>query len=132
MRKRKSLLIIASIFLTLAFVAGTYYANPQPFVSRYYSCIDIASVNGSPLIYKDQDVRVTGKVVEDHGPLGLPMYRIADKSGDIWVAISSKTEKLPSIGSIIVLKGKVEEVDLLGKRIGIVMDEEKRLYTRGK
>lgn len=102
--------------------------NPFPLLTTIVSTAEIQKLNNSPLLYQNRDIIIFGKVVAIKGPLNIPVYRVADKTGDIWVIYDDK-QPPPDLGTYIILQGQVEELNILGKTLGVVVGEKKRLYA---
>ena len=91
------------------------------------SSVRIAELKDRPDKYERKTVSVTGRVTDSYGIPLLPfqLYKIDDGSGEITVV--SRANRSPSKGARVQVKGKVNEVAVVGGRsIGLHIDEDSR------
>lgn len=116
----------------LAVIMAAAALNPLPVVGTLYSSEPISAIKLSPAYYKDSPVTVTGKVVAGTNHAGLPIYRIADKTGEIMVFFDSDSASGPVPGSLVTTRGTIEEIRLTGTEQAVYIKEAKRLFTWGR
>jgi len=93
----------------------------------------ISDLQHNPARYQDRSVTVNGVVTSSWGMPLLPFrfYRVGDESGEVTV-LSRSGSRVPVTGSRVSVKGRVEEVAVLGGRpIGLHLEEEK-LSVKGR
>jgi hypothetical protein len=91
--------------------------------------VRIAELKTSPGKYENKRVSVTGVVTNSFGIPLVPfqLYNIDDGTGSITVV--SRETRTPSKGARVQVKGKVNEVAVLGGRsIGLHIDEDGRKF----
>jgi hypothetical protein len=91
------------------------------------SSVRISELRAQPDKYERKTVSVTGTVTDSYGIPLLPIqvYRIEDGTGDITVV--SRATRSPSKGARVQVKGKLNEVAVVGGRsIGLHIDEDSR------
>ena len=71
----------------------------------------INHVLSDPSRYRNQEVRVSGRVTDSYSVVGRGAYRISDKSGELWV-ISDRG--VPRRGAEVTVKGTIRETVNLG------------------
>lgn len=125
--------LLSAVLLVLVMGAAAVAVNPVPVVGRFYSCEEISAIRLSPTFYTDSPVTITGKVVEYKEHYGMFAYKVADKTGDITVLYDGGTVTRPAVGSFVVTRGSIEQIDILGAKAGVFMKEQKRLFSwKGK
>ena len=93
----------------------------------------ISDLQHNPARYQDRSVTVNGVVTSSWGVPLLPFrfYRIGDDTGEVTV-LSRGGSRVPVTGSRVSVKGRVEEVAVLGGQpIGLHIEEEK-LDVKGR
>ena len=93
----------------------------------------ISDLQHNPARYQDRSVTVNGVVTSSWGVPLLPFrfYRVGDETGEVTV-ISKGGSRAPVNGSRVKVKGRVEEVAVLGGQpIGLHIEEEK-LDVKGR
>jgi hypothetical protein len=91
---------------------------------------DIADLQRHPGRYQDRTVSVSGVVTSSWGLPLVPfrMYKVDDGTGE--VTIVSQSSRMPSKGEHVRVKGRVEDVAMLGGRaLGLHIREE-GLYVK--
>ena len=91
------------------------------------SGVRIAELKSQPDKYERKTVSVTGTVTDSYGIPLLPfqLYKVDDGTGEITVV--SRATRSPSKGARVQVKGKVNEVAVVGGRsIGLHLDEDSR------
>jgi hypothetical protein len=91
---------------------------------------DIADLQRHPGRYQDRTVSVSGVVTSSWGLPLVPfrMYKIDDGTGE--VTIVSQNTRMPAKGEHVRVKGRVEDVAMLGGRaLGLHIREE-GLYVK--
>ena len=91
------------------------------------SGVRIAELKSQPDKYQNKTISVTGTVTNAFGIPLVPfqMYNVDDGSGEITVV--SRGSRSPSKGARVQVKGKINEVAVLGGRsIGLHIDEDSR------
>jgi hypothetical protein len=89
--------------------------------------VRIAELKDQPDKYDRKTISVTGKVTDSYGIPLLPfqLYKVDDGSGEITVV--SRSNRSPSKGARVQVKGKVSEVAVVGGRsIGLHIEEDSR------
>ena len=92
---------------------------------------DIVELQRHPGRYQDRTVSVSGVVTNSWGLPLLPFrfYRVNDGTGE--VTVLSQGSRLPAAGEHVRVKGRVEDVAVLGGRpLGLHLREE-GLYVKG-
>jgi len=87
---------------------------------------DIAELQRHPGRYQDHTVSVSGVVTSSWGVplLPLKMYKIDDGTGEVTI-VSQRANRLPATGEHVRVKGKVQDVAVLGGRpLGLHIQEE--------
>ncbi|MHB9096128.1 MAG: hypothetical protein ACYC21_15810 [Eubacteriales bacterium] len=131
MRNKKYSLAAVSVILVI--VVAAVAANPVPVIGRWYSCEQISAIKLSPAFYKDGPVTIVGKVVEYKKHFGIFAYKVADKTGDITVFYDGSTTPGPTVGSFVVTRGSIEQIEIPGSKAGVFVKEQKRLFSwKGK
>jgi len=93
----------------------------------------ISDLQHNPARYQDRSVTVHGVVTSSWGVPLLPFrfYRVSDDSGEVTV-LSKGGSRVPVTGARVSVKGRVEEMAVLGGRpIGLHLEEEK-LDVKGR
>ena len=114
-----------ALFITAALVIGSTACAAS--VHR------ISDLQHNPARYQDRSVTVNGVVTSSWGVPLLPFrfYRVGDETGEVTV-LSKTGSRVPVTGSRVSVKGRVEEVAVLGGRsIGLHLEEEK-LKVKGR
>lgn len=91
------------------------------------SSVRISELKGQPDKYQRKTVSISGTVTDAYGIPLLPfqLYKVDDGTGDITVV--SRSTRTPSKGARVQVKGKVNEVAVVGGRsIGLHLDEDSR------
>ena len=91
------------------------------------SGVRIAELKDMPDKYERKTVSISGVVTDSYGIPLLPfqLYKVDDGSGEITVV--SRSTRSPSRGARVQVKGKVNEVAVVGGRsIGLHLDEDSR------
>ena len=91
------------------------------------SSVRIAQLKDRPDKYERKTVSVSGRVTDSFGIPLVPFqfYKVDDGSGEITVV--SHATRSPSKGARVQVKGKVNEVAVIGGRsIGLHIDEDSR------
>jgi hypothetical protein len=91
------------------------------------SGVRIAELKSQPDKYQNKTISVTGTVTNAFGIPLVPfqLYNVDDGSGEITVV--SRANRTPSKGARVQVKGKVNELAVLGGRsIGLHIDEDSR------
>lgn len=89
--------------------------------------VRIAELKDQPDKYERKTVSVTGVVTDSYGIPLVPfqLYKVDDGTGEITVV--SRSSRSPSKGARVQVKGKVNEVAVLGGRsIGLHLEEDNR------
>jgi hypothetical protein len=89
--------------------------------------VQIAQLKSQPERYDDKTVSVTGVVTSSFGVPLIPFqfYNIDDGTGEITVV--SRSNRAPSKGSRVEVRGKISEIAVFGGRsIGLHIDETNR------
>jgi hypothetical protein len=97
------------------------------FAAGCASSVRISELKAQPDKYERKTVSLTGTVTDSYGIPLLPfqLYKIEDGTGDI--TIVSRSTRSPSKGARVQVKGKVNEVAVVGGRsIGLHIDEDSR------
>jgi len=93
---------------------------------------DIADLRRNPGRYHDRTVSVSGVVTTSWGLPLVPFrfYKVDDGTGE--VTVLSQNTRLPATGERVRVRGRVEDVAILGGRpLGMHIREE-GLYVRGR
>jgi hypothetical protein len=91
---------------------------------------DIGELQRHPGRYQDQSVSISGVVTDSWGVPLVPFrfYKVADGTGE--VTVLSDGLRMPAAGEHVRVKGRVQEVAILGGRpLGLHLKEED-LYVR--
>jgi hypothetical protein len=91
------------------------------------SSVRISELKGQPDKYERKTVSITGTVTNSFGIPLVPfqLYNVDDGTGEITVV--SRANRSPSKGARVQVKGKVNEVAVVGGRsIGLHIDEDSR------
>src|SRR5262245_21841294 len=94
-------------------------------VSACASSLTIADLRRQPGRYQDRTVSVSGTVTSSWGvPLApLKFYKVDDGTGELTVL--SQGTRMPATGEHVRVKGRVEDVAMLGGRaLGLHLREE--------
>src|SRR5450759_237456 len=92
--------------------------------------ITIGRINADPSRFRNQTVRVTGKVTTSVGLLGKGGYQIEDETGKIIVISGSG---VPSRGSRVTVTGRVVPgAEVLGTAVGVTIREESHKVKQGQ
>jgi hypothetical protein len=89
--------------------------------------VRIAELKSQPDKYQNKTISVTGTVTNAFGIPLVPfqLYNVDDGSGEITVV--SRASRSPSKGARVQVKGKINELAVLGGRsIGLHIDEDSR------
>ena len=92
--------------------------------------VRIAELKNQPDKYQNKTVSVTGVVTNAFGIPFVPfqLYNVDDGSGEITVV--SRASRSPTKGARVQVKGKVNELAVVGGRsIGLHLDEDSRKTT---
>ena len=93
---------------------------------------DIADLNRHPGRYHDRIVSVSGVVTTSWGLPLVPFrfYKVDDGTGE--VTVLSQNTRMPATGEHVRVRGRVEDVAMLGGRpLGMHLREE-GLYVKGR
>ena len=71
----------------------------------------ISHVLNDPYKYRNQDVKISGRVVDSYSVAGRGAYRVEDRSGQLWVV---SNEGVPRRGAEVTVEGMVREAFNLG------------------
>jgi hypothetical protein len=71
----------------------------------------IANVLDDPYRYRNQDVQIAGRVVDSYSIGNRGAYRVADRSGQLWVM---SDEGVPRRGAQVTVEGTVRDALNLG------------------
>lgn len=71
----------------------------------------IDRVLADPSRYRDRQVQISGEVVDSYSLLGRGVYRVRDKSGQLWVL---SERGVPRDGARVKVKGTIREPFNLG------------------
>jgi hypothetical protein len=118
----KPLTRLALVATLSAIVSGCALNNPN-----------ISELKSNPGRYYDRTVKIDGVVTDSWGVSLLPyrMYKVDDGTGEVTVLANSGS-RMPSRGSRVHVKGKVNEVATFGGRsLGLHLREEKLDIRRG-
>jgi hypothetical protein len=81
----------------------------------------IGKITADPTRYRNQTVRVEGRVTNSFGALSVGGYQIQDETGKIFVL---SNRGVPSSGSKVAVSGTViEGVTVMGKSFGTTIQE---------
>jgi DNA polymerase II small subunit/DNA polymerase delta subunit B len=80
----------------------------------------IASILKDPRKYDGKDITIAGEVTDKTSLFVVKYFRLKDRTGDI-VVVTKRT--LPSVGSKVRVKGRVEEAFSLGSEQMLVFVE---------
>jgi hypothetical protein len=100
---------VTRLVLTLSFAALALSA----------CATSIRDVRTDPSKYRNRDVTVSGRVSESFSLINRGVYRVSDKSGDIWVVSDNGA---PRKGAHVKVKGTTRtgfDIGSLGERIRI-------------
>ncbi|HXA06938.1 MAG TPA: hypothetical protein VNY30_18960 [Bryobacteraceae bacterium] len=82
----------------------------------------IGKINAEPTRFRDQTVRVEGRVTNSFGALSVGGYQVEDETGKIFVL---SNRGVPSSGSKVVVSGTVMEgVTVMGRSFGTAIKEQ--------
>ena len=97
MRRRWSVgaVLVAVLALTLASACAT----------------SINRVLADPSRYRNEDVRVSGRVTDSYSVAGRGAYRLTDRSGELWVL---SDRGVPRRGADVTVRGTIREAFNLG------------------
>jgi len=93
--------------------------------------LDIADLQRHPGRYQDRTVSVSGVVTSSWGVPLLPFrfYKVDDGTGE--VTVLSESARMPATGERVRVKGRVQEVAVLGGRpLGLHLREEDVYFKR--
>ena len=95
---------LALVAAMSAFISGCALNNPN-----------ISELKSNPGRYYDRTVTINGVVTDSWGTFALPfrMYKVDDGTGEVTV-LATQGRELPSRGSRVHVKGKVNEVAVFG------------------
>jgi len=91
----------------------------------------ISELRANPARYQNHSVSISGVVTSSWGVPLVPyrMYKVDDGSGE--VTVLSQNTRMPTRGAHVRVKGKVEDVGVLGgQALGLHLREES-LYVKG-
>lgn len=91
----------------------------------------IADLNNYPGRYQDRSVSIDGTVTSSWGIPLVPFrfYKVDDGTGE--VTVLSQSSRMPAMGEHVKVKGRVNEVAVLGgKPFGLHLREEKLSVRR--
>jgi hypothetical protein len=94
---------------------------------------NISELKSNPGRYYDRTVNIDGVVTDSWGmsPLPFRMYKVDDGTGEVMV-LANNSRRMPSRGSRVHVKGKVNEVAVFGgQSVGLHLREEKLDIRRG-
>ncbi len=94
---------------------------------------NISELKDNPGRYHDRSVSIDGVVTSSWGVPLVPyrMYKVDDGTGEVTV-LSTNSRTTPTRGARVHVKGKVNEVGVLGGRaLGLHLREEKLDIRRG-
>ena len=85
----------------------------------------ISDVLADPNRYYNDDVVVTGTVVESWGLMGVGAFQIDDGTGKLWVLPGS--QGIPGKGTRVASQGRIQSgVSLGGRNFAVVLREKER------
>lgn len=116
----------------LAVILAAVALNPLLFVGTICSSEPISAIKLSPAYYTDSPVTIVGKVVAGNNHTGMPLYKVADKTGDIMVFFDSNTTSEPVPGSLVITRGTIQEIRMMGTQQTVYIKEAKRLFIWGR
>jgi hypothetical protein len=120
MAKHLSRLVLVAAMSAL--VSGCALNNPN-----------ISELKSNPGRYYDRTVNIDGVVTDSWGTSVLPfrMYRVDDGTGEVTV-LANSGHRMPSRGSRVHVKGRVNEVAVFGgQSVGLHLREEKLDIRKG-
>ncbi len=115
-----SLVAVAALGLTMSAGCAMSLRNPS-----------IADLNNYPGRYQDRSVSIDGTVTSSWGIPLVPFrfYKVDDGTGE--VTVLSQSSRMPAMGERVKVKGRVNEVAVLGgKPFGLHLREEKLAVRR--
>ena len=84
--------------------------------------VTIGRITADPSRFRNQTVRVSGRVTTSVGMMGVGGYQIEDQTGKIYVISGSG---VPSRGSQVTVKGRVMPgAEVLGTSMGVAIREQ--------
>ena len=92
----------------------------------------IADLQNNPARYHNRTVRISGTVTNSWGVPLVPFkfYRVDDGTGEV-VVLSNSLRGTPTRGAHVSVKGKVDDVAVLGgQAVGLHLKEEKLSVKR--
>ena len=92
---------------------------------------NIADLQRQPGRYQDRTVSVSGVVTTSWGIPLLPfrLYKVDDGTGEVTVV--SESSRMPAVGEHVRVKGRVQELAVLGGRpLGLHLREEDVYFKR--
>ena len=92
----------------------------------------IADLQNNPARYHDRTVRINGTVTNSWGVPLVPFkfYRVDDGTGEV-IVLSNSLRSTPTRGARVSVKGKVDDVAVLGgQAVGLHLKEEKLSVKR--
>jgi len=119
MANKLSRLALVTAFVGLTSACALSLRNP-----------DIADLQRHPGRYQDRTVSIRGVVTSSWGVPMLPfrLYKVDDGTGEVTVV--SQSTRMPARGEHVRVKGRVDDVAMLGGRaLGLHLKEES-LYVK--
>src|SRR5262249_1118148 len=97
-------------------VVGLAVISTGTLASSACAAHTINQILANPSRYRDRDVRVSGSVVDSYSLVDRGVYKIDDRSGQLWVV---SDRGVPRKGAHVTVKGTIREgfnLGSLGKR----------------
>lgn len=106
--------VVIGLVIVLLMVAGAYF---------YFTKVDhtpIGNIMKDPRAYDEKSLTIAGEVTDRASLFVIKYFRVKDKTGEIMVVTR---RSLPSIGSKVRVKGRVEEAFSIGTEQMLVFVE---------
>lgn len=107
--------IIYALLIASIICAGAW------FYFNYVYSTPINAILENPRMYEGKTLTIAGEVIDRISLVFLKYFKLQDKTGEI-VVITSKA--LPGMGSKVRVKGRIEEVFVIGNEQWLVFIEE--------